>query len=135
VTAAASQNEGNSTEDTMAQLATYLAHVMNITPSSQTEVKLRLFSFSLTAIERRYSDSLRAGRSGDRIPVGVRLSPSVQTGPGAHPAFYTTGTGSFSGVKRPGPGVDHPLPSSAEDKEKVELYLYSPFGPSWPVIG
>jgi len=37
------------------------------------------------------------------------------------------GTGSFSGVKRPGRGVDHPLPSSAEVKERVELYLYSPF--------
>jgi len=45
------------------------------------------------------------------------------------------GTGSFPGVKRPGRGVDHPPPSSAEVKERVELYLYPPFGPSWPVIG
>jgi hypothetical protein len=42
---------------------------------------------------------------------------------------------SFLGVKRPGCGVDHPLPSSAEVKERVELYLYSPSGPSWPVLG
>jgi hypothetical protein len=28
-----------------------------------------------------------------------------------------------------------PTPSSAEVKEKVELYLYSPYGPSWPVVG
>jgi len=28
-----------------------------------------------------------------------------------------------------------PTPSSAEDKEIVELYLYSPAGPSWPVLG
>jgi len=34
--------------------------------------------------------------------------PSVQTGPGAHPASYIMGTGSFPGVKRPGCGVDHP---------------------------
>ena len=39
------------------------------------------------------------------------------------------------GVKRPGRDVDHPRPSSAEVKERVELYLYSPFGPSWPVLG
>jgi len=24
-------------------------------------------------------------------------------------------------------------PSSAEVKERIELYLYSPYGPSWPV--
>jgi hypothetical protein len=42
---------------------------------------------------------LGAGRSGDRIPVGVRCSARVQTGPGAHPASYAMGTGSFPGVK------------------------------------
>jgi hypothetical protein len=41
---------------------------------------------------------------------------------------------SFRGVKQPGRGVDHPLSSSAEVKERVELYLYSPSGPSWPVL-
>jgi hypothetical protein len=45
------------------------------------------------------------------------------------------GTGSFPGVKRPGCGFDHPPPSSAEVKDRVELYLYFPFGPSWPVLG
>jgi hypothetical protein len=42
------------------------------------------------------------------------------------------GTGSFPEVKRPGSGGDHP-PSSAEVKERVELYLYFPSRPSWPV--
>ena len=42
---------------------------------------------------------------------------------------------SFPGVKRPGRGVDHPPPSTVEEKERVELYLYSPTGPSWPVLG
>jgi hypothetical protein len=49
--------------------------------------------------------------------------------------LITIGTGSFPGVKQPGRGVDHPPPSSAKVKERVELYLYSPFGPSWPIIG
>jgi len=31
--------------------------------------------------------------------VGVRFSTPVQTGPGAHPASCTMGTGSFPGVK------------------------------------
>jgi len=69
----------------------------------------------------RYSDSLRAGRSGDRIPVEAKFSAPVQNGPGAHPAFYTMGTGIFPGVKRSGRDVDHPPPSSAEVKERVEL--------------
>jgi len=43
-------------------------------------------------------------------------------------------TGSLPGVKRPGPGIDHPIPSSDEVKEEVELYIY-PSGPSWPVLG
>jgi len=67
--------------------------------------------------------------------VEARFSAPVQTGPGAHPASYTMGTGSFPGVKRPGSGVDHRPPSSAEVEERVELYLYSPSGPSWRVLG
>ena len=54
---------------------------------------------------------LRAGRSGDRIPVEARFSAAVQTGSGAHPASCTMGTGSFPGVKS-GRGVTltlHPL--------------------------
>jgi len=45
------------------------------------------------------------------------------------------GTGSFPGVNWPGHGIDHPPSSSAEVKKRVELYLYSISGPSWPVIG
>jgi hypothetical protein len=74
----------------------------------------------------RYSDSLRPGRSGDRVPVWSRFSAPVLTGRGAHPASHTIGAGSFPGVKRPGLGVDHRLPLSAEVKERVELYLYPP---------
>jgi len=65
----------------------------------------------------------------------ARFSTPIQTGPGAHPASYTVGPGFFLGVKWPGRDVDHPLPSCAEVKERVEWYLYSPSGPSWPVPG
>jgi hypothetical protein len=51
------------------------------------------------------------GRSGDRIPVGVKFSAPVQTGPEAHPASCKTGTGSFPGVRC---------------GRSVMLYLYSP---------
>ena len=66
---------------------------------------------------------------------GARFSAPIQTGSEAHPASYTVGTGSFQGVKRPARGVHHPPVSSAEVKERVELYLCSPSGPSWPVLG
>ena len=82
-----------------------------------------------------YSDSLRSGRSGIESRWGAEFSAPVQTGSGAHPASCTMGTGSFPGVKRPGRGVDHPPPSSADVKERIELYLYTTSGPSWPVIG
>jgi hypothetical protein len=45
------------------------------------------------------------------------------------------GACSFPGGKRPVRVFDHPPPSSTEVKERVELYLYSPSGPSWPVLG
>jgi len=44
-------------------------------------------------------------------------------------------TRSFPAVKLPGHGIDHPTPSSTEVKERVELYLYSPFRPLWVLLG
>ena len=61
---------------------------------------------------------------------GPRFLARVQTGPEANPTSYLLGTGSVLGVKRPDLGVDHPPPSIAEVKERVELYLYSLSGPS-----
>jgi hypothetical protein len=78
-------------------------------------------------VGRDSSVGIRAGRSRDRIPVGARFSAPVLTGPGAHPASYTMGTGPFLGIKRPR--------RSADVKERVQLYLNSPSGPSWPVLG
>jgi hypothetical protein len=63
---------------------------------------------------------------------GARFSVPVQTGPEAQPFSYKMGT--VPGVKWPGRGVDYPSPYSAEVKEKVAMYLYSPSGFSWPVL-
>jgi hypothetical protein len=43
----------------------------------------------------RYGDPLRAGRSGERDPVGARFSAPVHNGPGARPASCM-GTASLS---------------------------------------
>jgi hypothetical protein len=59
----------------------------------------------------------------------------------SRPALGTTQSpiqwvqGLSRGAKRPRRGVDHPPPSSTEVKERVKPYLYSPYGPSWPVLG
>ena len=55
---------------------------------------------SLIAWHPRHNDTLRARRSGVRAPVGEQPP----------------------GVKRPGRGFYHPLPSSAEVKERAEVH-------------
>jgi hypothetical protein len=101
-----------------------------------------LWRFSFTEFkncERDISDGIATsyGLDGPGIEsqLEARFSAPVQTGPGAHPASYTMGTGSLLGVKRLGRGVNHPPPSSAKVKERVELYFYFPCGASWSVRG
>ena len=77
-----------------------------------------------------HSDWLRAGWCGDQIPVGARFSATVQTGPRAHPASCTMGTGSIPGGGQSGRGVAlTTTPCSVEVKERVEGNLCSPYGP------
>jgi hypothetical protein len=52
---------------------------------------------------------------------GRDFSAPVQTGPGAHPASYTMGTGSFPGIKRQGRGFDHPNPIAPRLKKDSTL--------------
>jgi len=68
------------------------------------------------------------------MPAGARISAPVYTSPGAHPSSCKMGTVSVPGLKLPGRGVRHPLPSSVEVEERVDLYLYTPFGGSWRVL-
>jgi hypothetical protein len=60
---------------------------------------------SSVGIAPRYGDWMPGGGGG-----GAWFSAPVQTGPGAHPASYAMGTGSFPEVILPGRGVDHPPP-------------------------
>ena len=64
------------------------------------------------------------GREIESLWAATFSAPS-QSCSAAHPASYAGGTGSFLGIKWPGPAVTHPPPFSAVVKGRVELYLYS----------
>jgi hypothetical protein len=97
-------NAGHKTETLPVATSLHNAGHKNFgTPNYKNMACLHVFMLFFNV--GRYSDSLRAGRSEDRIPVEARFSAPVQTGPVAHPASYTMGTGSFPGVKRAGRGV------------------------------
>ena len=87
--------------------------------SSEVQCRIKLVKYA-------FYDCLRAGRSGYRIPVGARFSAPVQTGPEAHPASCTMGTGPFPGVSC-GRGVTltpHPL---LVPRSKIEWSYTSTF--------
>jgi hypothetical protein len=63
------------------------------------------------------TSTLRAERSGGRLPVGGEIFRTRPDRPCGPRSSYTMGTGSLPGIKRPERGFDHLLPSSAEGKE------------------
>jgi len=65
-------------------------------------------------------------------PSWPALMPAHPTIPYCTHCVYT---GSFPGVKGSEIGVEHPPPSSADVKERVEVHLYYSSGPSWHVTG
>ena len=86
---------------------------------------------SSVGIATRY----RLDGSGIESRWRARFSATVQTCPRGKPASYTMGTGSFSGVKAAGAWRWKPKRSSVEDEKRIELYICSPSGPSWPAVG
>jgi len=76
------------------------------------------------------------GLDGPRIkPQWGEIFRPVQTFPGVRPASCTVDIRPFIGVKQLGHGVDHPPLSSAKVKGRIEPYICSSSGPSWPVSG
>jgi hypothetical protein len=83
----------------------------------------------------RCSDLLRLDGSGSN-PVGDEIFRTHEDRHWGPTSLLSSGYRvSFPGAKRPGRGLGHPLPSSAEVKEKVELHHYYRSAASWPVLG
>jgi hypothetical protein len=103
--------------------------------------------YLLTAIGLTPGDSSEQGSSvgiatdyglegpGIECRWGTKFFVHVQTGPEAHLASCTMGTGSFSGVKRPGRGTDHPSPSTTEVKKEYSYTSTHPLGHFRSVTG
>jgi len=77
-----------------------------------------------------YSNSLRAGRSGDRIPIRARFSSPVQYGYEGQLSSRKTGTRSVPGVKRPRSAADHPTISVSEVSNVLDLHFRLPSVPA-----
>jgi hypothetical protein len=70
-----------------------------------------------------------------KIRVGARFSAPVQTGPGPNKLPIRWVPGLFPGDKAAEAWRQPPTPSSAVVKVRVELYVYSPSGRPWPILG
>ena len=66
--------------------------------------------------------------------MGPKFSAPVQSPWGPPNLLYNGYRVSFPGVQRPGNGVNHLPSSSAEVKERLELYLYSLSETSWEIM-
>jgi len=87
-------------------------------------------SVDFRGIYGRHSEWLRAGGSRDRIPVGGEILRTCPDRPWEPPSLLYNEYRVFpGGKKRPGRDADPSPTSSAVGHERVELYLYSPYGP------
>jgi len=85
-------------------------------------------------ISGQYVDLLCGGRSWNRISLRAKFSAPVQT-PWDPLSLLYSGYRIILGLKWLGHGVNHPPQYSAKVQERVELYIFPSFGPSWPALG
>ena len=99
-------------------------------------VEFNWVSFRVRRWDSSVGIATRYGPDGTGIECGWgRDFPHQPHRPRGPPSLLYNGYRLFPGGKAAGAWRDHNHPSSAEVKERVELYLYSPSGPSWPVLG
>ena len=92
--------------------------------SSNPSIKTVIFPLCGPEYLSPYSDSVHAGRSGDRIPVEGEIFLTRRDRPWGPPSlFIKCVLGVFPGGKAAGAWRYVPTPSNDEVKERVELYL------------
>jgi hypothetical protein len=95
---------------------------------TRTHIHIRMYINFTRAVDRDSSVGIatRYGLDGPGVESRLRRDfPSLSRpalGPTQPSVQWVPGLS--QGVKRPGRGVDHPLPSGAEVKERVELYIH-----------
>ena len=115
-----------------------------------TSVCLKQLVVTWQTVTKLYTDLYRMSNSLDFQSQWLTMDWTVwELNPGgaeishSHPdqhwglpnVLYNGDQVSFPEEKVPGHGVEHPPPSSAKVKKRVELYIYSISGPSRPLVG
>ena len=95
------------------------------TKTRQLQIRLIINITRKSAWVTSVGDSLRVGRSGNRIPTLAKFSAPLQTGPvGPHSLLYTGYRVSFPRAERPGRVANH-TSHLAPRLKKSKVHLYS----------